>query len=113
MARPPDTLENPITGERITFLNTAQDASGELLRIGFRLRPGGFVPNAHIHPCQSERFEVLSGTMRGRVGRRRVCLNAGEAIVVPAGVPHTWWNGGDGEVGAIFELRPALNSEAM
>jgi quercetin dioxygenase-like cupin family protein len=75
--------------------------------------PGGSVPHAHIHPHQTERFEVLSGTLQGRIGRRAMTVKAGEAIVVPPGVPHTWWNRSDAEVDAIIEFRPALNSEAM
>ena len=36
------------------------------------VRPGGFVAEAHVHPHQTERFEVLEGTLGLRVGRERV-----------------------------------------
>jgi quercetin dioxygenase-like cupin family protein len=67
MARQGDVVENPLTGERVTFLETVGDTGGDLLRFEYALPPGWFVP-AHIHPRQEERHEVLSGTLRGRVG---------------------------------------------
>ena len=63
MAPQGDVVENTLTGERVTFLETVGDTGGDLLRFEYALPPGWFVP-AHIHPRQ----EVLSGTLRGRVG---------------------------------------------
>src|SRR3954449_9221606 len=56
--KPGDTLENPVTGERFTFTDTARSTGGELLAFDFALRPGGAVPIPHVHPIQTERFEV-------------------------------------------------------
>ncbi len=67
MAKAGDVIENPITGERITFLKTTGETGGELLRFEYILRPGFTIPE-HVHPHQEERHEVLSGTLRGRVG---------------------------------------------
>ena len=64
------TLDNPVTGERFTFTDTAASTDGELLAFDLDLRPGGAVPIAHVHPIQSERFEVLEGEMRFRLGLR-------------------------------------------
>ena len=68
---PGQTLDNPVTGERFTFTDTAASSGGELLAFDFVLRPGGAVPIPHVHPVQNERFEVVDGLMRFRVGLRK------------------------------------------
>ena len=113
MARQGDAIENPVTGERITFLETPRDAGGELLRLEWSLEPDGFLAGAHTHPHQQERFEVLSGTLGMRVGRRKYRLSAGEAVVVPQGAVHRWWNDGDETVRGVLEFRPALDTDSL
>jgi hypothetical protein len=63
--RPGQTVENPVTGERFTFTATAASTEGELLAFDFALKPGGAVPMPHVHPEQSERFEVVAGETVG------------------------------------------------
>ena|SRR5829696_5335847 len=70
MAKAGDVIENPITRERITFLKTTRETNGELLRFEYVVPPRFFIPE-HFHPRQVEHHEVLSGTLRGRVGGRR------------------------------------------
>lgn len=70
MIRTGDTIENPITGERVTFLNTSADTDGEMVLIDVTVAPDGFVAAEHLHPYQSERFEVLEGEVEpGLAGR--------------------------------------------
>jgi hypothetical protein len=70
MIRAGDTIENPVTGERATFLKTSAETGGELVLIETTVAPDGFVAAEHIHPYQSERFEVLSGrSSSGWTGR--------------------------------------------
>ena len=70
MISPGQTIENPVTGERFTFTHTAASTDGELLAFDFALRPGGKVPVPHVHPIQTERFEVVAGEVRFRLGLR-------------------------------------------
>ena len=111
--RPGQTVENPVTGERFTFTHTAASTGGELLAFDFALRPGGAVPMPHVHPVQSERFEVVSGQMRFRVGRRTVVAGPGEVVVVEPGVAHSFSNAGDDDARLRVEVRPALAMEEM
>jgi quercetin dioxygenase-like cupin family protein len=113
VARQGDTIGNPVTGERITFLETSRDTGGKLLRLDWSLAPDGFLPGAHTHPHQEERFEVLSGTLGLRVGRRKYRLGAGEAVVVPPGAVHAWWIDGDEVMRGQLEFRPALDMESV
>ena len=110
---PGETLENPVTGERFTFTDTAATTDGELLAFDFALRPGGSVPISHVHPIQTERFEVTSGRMRFRVGRRTVIAEPGDVVEVEPGTPHSFANDGDDEATLRVEVRPALAMERM
>jgi quercetin dioxygenase-like cupin family protein len=110
---PGQTLENPVTGERFTFTDTAATTGGELLAFELALRPGGAVPIPHVHPIQTERFEVVAGQMRFRVGLRTVVAGPGDVVEVAPGVMHGFANEGDEEARVRVEVRPALAMEDM
>ena len=113
MAKAGDVIENPITGERITFLKTTRETNGELLRFEYILPPGFTIPE-HVHPYQEERHEVLSGTLRGRVGGQERDYVQGQWVVGPAGVPHAWQNpSSEEELRFVSELRPPLVFETI
>lgn len=103
----PEVIENPVTGERAEFLETAEHPGGEFIRFDLFVRPGGFVPGAndHIHPRQDESFVIRSGTIRLRIGGQERFCSTGEAVTVPAGTPHAWWNVGEDKLHAVVELR--------
>src|SRR5215217_4777555 len=113
MISPGQTLENAVTGERFTFTDTAASTGGELLAFDFALRPGGAVPIPHVHPIQTERFEVTEGRMRFRVGLRTVIAQPGDIVEVAPGVAHSFANAGDTEAKLRVEVRPALQMEEM
>jgi quercetin dioxygenase-like cupin family protein len=110
---PGQTLENPVTGERFTFTATAATTDGELLAFDFALRPGGAVPMPHVHPIQAERFEVVAGRMRFRVGLRTRIAEPGDVVEVAPGVMHSFANAGEDEARLRIEVRPALDMEQM
>jgi quercetin dioxygenase-like cupin family protein len=114
MAYAGQTLENPASGERITFRETAADTGGERLSIDLELPPRRRVPGPlHVHPLQEERFEVVAGTMRFRMGRARIVAGPGEVVVVPPGVAHDFANAGDTDAVVRVEVRPALAMERL
>jgi len=113
MAFTGQTISNPVSGERITFLQTARDTGGELLEFELELTPDGHVPGAHVHPEQEERFHVQSGRMKFRKGLRRVVAEAGDTVVVPAGTVHRFENAGDEVARCRVEVVPALDMEQL
>jgi quercetin dioxygenase-like cupin family protein len=113
MINPGDTLFNTVTGEELTFFETAASTGGEYVDLMCTVRPGGFVAAAHIHPSQSEEFTTVEGTLDLRVGRNRMRLEAGESALVEPGVPHRFWNDGDQPVVFRCVVRPALQFESL
>jgi quercetin dioxygenase-like cupin family protein len=92
-----DTIENPITGERVTFLKTAADTDGEVVVIDTTVAPDGFVAAEHIHPYQSERFEILLGEAEFKLGKETVIAKPGDVVMVEPGTPHRFRNLSDEE----------------
>jgi quercetin dioxygenase-like cupin family protein len=113
MAYTGQTINNPVSGEQITFLQTAADTAGEKLEFELALSPDGHVPGAHVHPEQEERFHVLEGTMKFRMGLRRIVAEAGDTVIVPAGRVHRFANGGDTTARCRVEVVPALDMEQL
>ncbi len=113
MAFSGQVLDNPISGERITFRKTAAETDGKLLAVDLDLRPRGHVPGAHVHPLQEERFEVLQGTMKFRRGLRTITARAGDTVTVPPGRVHRFENAGDTPARVRVEVRPALRMEEL
>jgi len=113
MARPSDVIENPVTGERMTFLKTQADTGGELLRLELQVRPHGFVLGEHIHAVQEERYDVREGWLTFKLNGVIRRAGPGERVVIPAGTRHSWWNAEDESALAILELQPALNTETI
>jgi quercetin dioxygenase-like cupin family protein len=69
--------------------------------------PGGVAPPKHFHPGQSERFEVLEGTLRARVDGTEHQLSAGDTLDIPAGAVHQMWNEGELPVRATWRTEAA------
>ena len=113
MAYTGQIIENPVSGERITFLQTAESTGGELLEFELTLTPDGHVPGAHVHPEQEERFHVLEGEMTFRLGARKIVAGPGETVIVPAGRMHRFANRSGAPVKARVEVSPALDMEVL
>jgi quercetin dioxygenase-like cupin family protein len=106
-------IVNPISGEQIVVRRTAADTGGQVLDWELRLAPGGRVPSSHAHPEQQETFTVLEGTMRFRVGRRRIIAGPGQRVLVPPGTVHHFANASPQTVRVAVESRPALRMEEL
>lgn len=89
-------LHNPVTGE-LTRMNVGPaDTAGRRIEADLWLQPGAALAGAHVHDHLAERFEVLAGRVGFQVAGIDQAMEAGaEAITVPAGVAHDWWNAGD------------------
>jgi mannose-6-phosphate isomerase-like protein (cupin superfamily) len=113
MFRAGDTIENPVTGERLTFIRTAHETAGEVTVVQVTVQPAGFVAAAHVHPRQQEVFSIVAGRMTARLDGKIVELGPGEVVTIEAGVGHKFWNAGNEDLVFIAEVRPSLEWESL
>ena len=106
-------IENPVSGERIVIRRSGAETGGALLAFDLFLPPGAHVPARHVHPEQEERFTVLEGRMRFRLGRRGIAAAAGDTVAVPRGIAHWFGNDGPDVAHALVEVRPALRMQEV
>jgi mannose-6-phosphate isomerase-like protein (cupin superfamily) len=85
-----DVIENPVMGQRILLCKTPRDTQGAFTQVEYFNRPftGKGAAPFHFHPRFEERFEILAGEARYRLGRAERDAHPGDALVFPAGVPH-------------------------
>ena len=108
-----DVFENPSTRETGTILVGGHDTGGRYLHSEMRVRPGGAVSVAHVHPEISERFEVVEGELTMRVDGRERRLGPGDRITVEPGQVHHYRNASDADCVFRCEVWPAARFEAM
>jgi quercetin dioxygenase-like cupin family protein len=113
MIRTGDTLTNPVTGEVIRFVETATDTNGEYVLVEVVVEPYGFVAAAHVHPYQTETFEILEGELTFKAGKETIVAEAGDTVRVDPGTPHKFWNAGETDARFRTEVRPALQFESL
>lgn len=97
------TVTNKVSGEQITFLETAADTGGEYLFIEVTLPPLGKGPPLHIHDRFEEEFEVITGKLTVTLGKATHVIEAGGRCVAPLKTPHTFINGHEETV--VFRVR--------
>jgi len=106
-------LDNPVSGERFIFSESADKTAGQLLAVELVIAPHGHVPGGHVHPVQEEHFEVVTGSIRFRKGRKTILAGPGDALTVPPGTYHRFANAGDGPAVIRVEVRPALKMKQL
>jgi quercetin dioxygenase-like cupin family protein len=112
MATKGEAIENPMTGERIVFVETAADSGGERLKIDLELTATAHNAGTHRHAKQTERLEIVSGELEIVVGKDAArTMRKGDVVILDRGVPHVWWNASGDPARVAIEYQPALNTE--
>ena len=104
-----DVIVNPAQGDRITFLVTAAQSKGELIRMHTVIRPGGR-NQPHRHPSFSEAFETVEGTLEVQLGGQRHTVAAGQRAVATPNTVHRFLNRTGETAVFITEVRPGSQS---
>lgn len=108
-----DSISNPVTGERVVFLEGAGDPKAPRLTFDFFLAPGGGVLVPHQHLRLTETLHVRAGVLlAGPPGQERR-VGPGESITFTPGQGHTLKNVGEGELHAFTEFTPAGTAESF
>ena len=108
-----EVYENRVQGDRFVVREGSEDTGGERLTGDLYIRPGGAVAGKHVHSYITERFRVVSGTVRFHMDGTDALARPGEQVEVPPGVVHDWWNVGDDEAHVLVDIRPAERFELM
>jgi quercetin dioxygenase-like cupin family protein/uncharacterized protein YndB with AHSA1/START domain len=111
MAKPGEVLDAPSLGVQIEFRRTTEETGGELVEFDVVGRPRGFLTQAHVHPGQTERHEVIEGSMRIKTRGVETTLGPGETYETAAGEAHTHVPAGDGPGRVRVQIRPAGRTE--
>lgn len=88
--------DQPPADEAIWFLNgrltvrRSAEAGPDRVAIIEQLLPEGDSPPVHMHAHEDEVFHILEGVVRFRVGETEVTAQAGETLIGPKGVPHSF-----------------------
>jgi mannose-6-phosphate isomerase-like protein (cupin superfamily) len=85
------TIENPIEGVQLTFLETAEDTKGARIVVRMVVAPrGGVMPE--FHTKFTETYEMLEGTLAFVLRGEAITLTPGRTIVVPPSTLHALRN---------------------
>lgn len=103
-------VSNPVTGEWVAALVSAEETGGEYA-VGLGIfTTGNDGPPRHFHVGYEEAFRVVAGEFVIEQDGEEYRLSAGDEHVVPADAVHTFRNVGD-DVGAVeTTARPAART---
>ncbi len=90
----PRTEVSAGTGTSMQVLISAEQAPHFAMRC-FTIAPGGGMP-AHSNSIEHEQY-VLAGRAQVGIGEQVHEVNAGDVLLIPAGIPHWYRNDGDSE----------------
>jgi hypothetical protein len=107
MAKAGQTIHNPITGETLTFVVTAADSDGKLLRVDVTAAPHKAGPPLHVHRGFVEKYDVQEGLVHVRLHGRVHAIEPRHPFEVPRGEPHTFWIEGDEPARMVVDFEPA------
>ncbi len=97
------TIENPVIGDRVRFIQTAGETNNACTRVEVELAPKGGNP-LHYHKTFSETFQVVKGNLGLQLADKQMVLSEGESYTVQAFEVHRFFNPSDVD-SVTFEVR--------
>ena len=112
MTKPGETIDNPLSGDKIIFRTTAEQTNGAYVEFDHILKKGGGRTAEHIHLKGTEDYEVLSGTSQWSLNGETRVVNVGDKVHVPPGTIHTNpWNPNDEILHLLRRVSPEAGLE--
>jgi mannose-6-phosphate isomerase-like protein (cupin superfamily) len=108
---PGTVLDTQALGFTVEVIATAASTDGAYFEFDAVGAGRGVVAQPHVHERQTERFEVIEGSLRLDMGGVAHHLGSGDTMTVPSGTRHRQRNDGPSRVRIRHE--PALESEAF
>jgi mannose-6-phosphate isomerase-like protein (cupin superfamily) len=72
------------------IVQSTEDSRGESLTIEWDSPAGAWAPPPHFHEHQTERYEVLDGSLDVKLGGEWQTLAAGQSLTIESGTVHTF-----------------------
>ncbi len=79
-----------VGGSRVIEHVGGAETNGAVALLEFSIAPGYPVPPPHVHEREDELTYVLEGTLEVQLGDETRVLGAGESVLKPRGIPHTF-----------------------
>jgi mannose-6-phosphate isomerase-like protein (cupin superfamily) len=95
----------PRLGNRYVLRGSSSD--GRFALIEQTIPPRALAAPMHTHEHEDEYSFVLTGRLGAQIGDDVVEAGPGELVVKPRGIPHAYWNPGDGETHVLEIISPA------
>jgi len=70
----------------------------------------GFIAPLHVHHEDDEAWYVLDGRLGFQVGDEQREVAAGEALMVPRGTPHSYWNAQAAPTRYLLVMAPRIKA---
>jgi quercetin dioxygenase-like cupin family protein len=110
MVVPPDGGERlNVRGSTLLFKAVAGTSGGAFSLHERFVPPGGRRPPPHVHPDRTEAFWVLDGIAEFELDGQFAKAGAGEFVLVPGGVTHTFGAGREEPAHLLVLHAPALD----
>lgn len=111
MKQPDERLDIGALGAEVVLRPSGGDCGPGEFQFDVIGTPRGFITQSHAHTDQQERYEVISGAMRLKLGGQTTLLEAGDRMATPAGAAHRQLPAGDGPGHVRVTMSPAGTTE--
>lgn len=104
-----------VSGDSGELLETSAMSGGARVtaKITFAEAKGISIIPSHVHPCQDEQYEVVSGKLTYLLNDTRHVADAGTTIHLPRGISHRHYSEGPGDAVAIQTVTPGLDFDYL
>jgi mannose-6-phosphate isomerase-like protein (cupin superfamily) len=106
-------IELETGGVLLKFIETTVESHGAAHVQEARYPPHSHAPPLHRHPSQAERFTIVEGALKFRIGNDEKIVAAGETLDIAKGVFHCAYNPLDAKALVVWETRPAGRTAAF
>ena len=89
------------------YLIEGEETDGRFALVEHPIAPRALAAPMHTHEHEDEYTFVLAGRVGVRIGDEERVAMAGDLVFKPRGVPHAFWNAGDGPARVLELISPA------
>lgn len=100
------TIVNPVFGDTMTFVETAESSDGARTVLDTELPPRAQGVPPHYHETFSEAFHVLEGELTVQLGDTTRRLGPGQSVTAQARQLHRWYSQSDSRTRFRVTVRP-------